>query len=61
MAQGSWVFLSESDPRWRRNGRGQVGMFCSWRSVPEAAAVFAEMKQEYGEPPADLEWAYCKD
>lgn len=61
MSQGSWWFISESDPRWNRSGIASVGMFMSYESLPEAKAIFDKNKAIYGEPPEDLEFGYEKD
>jgi hypothetical protein len=58
LKEGSWWIRSESDPRWNRSGRGQVGMFM----VPaEAEAEKASLEARYGPPPEDLEFGYMKD
>ncbi len=59
MKQGSWWVTSKSDPRWKADGRGDVGMFAKPDGVDGAIAL---LKEEIGEePPTDLEWGYMKD
>lgn len=61
MREGSWWFKSKSDPRWNHSGRAVVGMFMTYKSLPEAKAIFDKNKALYGEPPEDLEFGYEKD
>lgn len=55
---GSWWLTSRLDSRWKASGSASVGGF----SMPaECERRLSELKAEFGEPPADLEWGYMKD
>jgi len=59
MREGSWWLRSPSDERWNRNGKTRS---CGGFSMPqECKEKLEELKEELGEPPADLEYGYMKD
>jgi hypothetical protein len=55
---GTWWLSSESDSRWNRSGKADVGGFAMGL---DARKVLEELKSLYGEPPDDLEHGYMKD
>lgn len=55
---GTWWIYSATDPRWKAEGRGQVGGFLKPDGVDEA---IEKLKLLYGKPPDDLTWEYFKD
>jgi len=61
LREGHWHFRSASDPRWNCRGRGVVGMFCDFESVPSAKKAFDKKYKKLGRPPDDLTWSYLKD
>jgi hypothetical protein len=56
---GKWWIRSESDPRWNREGRGEVGGL--YKRPPAVDRTIKLLRQELGDPPNDLEWGYEKD
>ena len=58
MRPGTWWIDSKVDPRWKTNGRAEVGMF---GRPAEVDAKIEEFSRAFGAPPDDLEWGYLKD
>lgn len=56
---GKWWIRSKSDPRWNREGRGEVGGL--YDKPPAVRRTIFYLLQILGEPPEDLEWGYEKD
>lgn len=61
LKEGSWRIHSTLDPRWNKSGRGKVGMFMGYESMPEAKEWIEHCKTIYGEIPDDCQWSYMKD
>ena len=56
---GKWWMRSESDPRWNKEGRGEVGGLVY---IPPAIdRTIKNLSKLFGNPPEDLEWGYTKD
>jgi len=56
---GTWWLASQTDPRWNCSGHAPlVGAFAR---PPECDEMIAQLTQQLGEPPDDLEWRYMKD
>ena len=57
---GSWSISSKLDPRWDCSGTAQVIIVTGgWPT--ELRAKFNELKDEFGDPPADLTVGVWKD
>ena len=54
----SWWLRSKTDPRWNADGYDYVG---GLTMSDDCKNRFTELKQELGEPPADLEWGYIRE
>jgi len=61
LREGSWWIKSSIDERWNLDGRGLVGMFMSYKNIPEAIGWIEACEKRYGERPYDLEFGYMKD
>jgi hypothetical protein len=53
--RGKWVMWSEKDPRWDAEGTSEIG---GDRRPEEVNAKIEELKQQFGNPPDDLNWTY---
>lgn len=59
VVSGEWSVRSEKDPRFNKNGRGDVGGFVC---PPEAKKWIAEQEKKLNiKAPDDLEFSYMKD
>ena len=59
MRAGSWWLSSKSDKRW--NTHGTADFIGGLKMPQECKQALKNLRQKYGEPPADLEWGYMKD
>lgn len=58
IGDGIWLIYSKKDPRWNTNGRAR-GTTIAFRH--EAELYIESKKEEFGEPPDDLEIRCMKD
>ena len=56
---GKWWIRSESDPRWNREGRGEVGGL--YLRPPAVDRTIKKLSKTLGDQPDDLEWGYTCD
>jgi len=56
---GQWWLRSASDPRWNKEGRGEVGGINA--IPPVIRRVISQLEAELGPPPKDLEWEWWSD